>query len=203
MWDHRRSPWAGAGSADDPAPDAAGADSSNDVRPETRAGWRPDMEGFHVRVRTYHGVDISFPMDSYSKVRDLKKRLEYYAGLWWTEMELHAVGTPTYGIRGGLPDNMPLALLGCGHPDRVRVFNFRLWRKKRWENQTWWGAAPGDGPDRWEADGVDTSAIEADPLLPWQETADPWQFPKASAPPQAKAGAPTQEDEVPKADSVA
>ena len=172
MWDHRLSPWESAGSANDPAPDAAGADSSNEVRPETRAGWRPDMEGFHVRVRMYHGVDISFPIDSYSKVGDLKKRLEYYAGLWWTDMELHAVGTPTYGIRGGLPDNMPLALLGCGHPDRVRVFNFRLLRKKRWENQTWWGEAPGDGPDRWEADGVDTSAIEADPVS-WQEAADP------------------------------
>ena len=116
------------------------------------------MEGFHVRVRTYHGVDISFPIDSYSKVGDLKKRLEYYAGLWWTDMELHAVGTPTYGTRGGLLDNMPLALLGCGCPDRVRVFNFRLWRKKRWENQTrwknqtwwenqaWWDVAGGGRP---------------------------------------------------------
>ena len=88
------------------------------------------MEGFHVRVRTYHGVDISFPMDSYSKVRDLKKRLEYYAGLWWTEMELHAVDTPTYGTRGGLPDKMPLALLACGLPDRVRVLTFRMLRKE-------------------------------------------------------------------------
>ena len=74
MWDHRCSPWEKA------------------ARPETRAGWRPDMEGFHVRVRTYHGVDISFPIDPYSTVGDLKKQLEYYAGLWWTDMELHAVG---------------------------------------------------------------------------------------------------------------